>query len=140
MEKVYLVNSSRGCYEDYVTTVERVFKNIKDAEKYASELDKSHVFEEVFEEKVWDDIYDDFYEISDEHEEMFDNRVEYSHEKEWKLRQDEIDKLTSETLLSIAHKKGLTFATIDDINKQLEYDKHKYDEYHGSCIKEMDLY
>ena len=50
MEKIYLVVSSRGSYDDFSENIERAFRNKKEAQKHCIEVDKSHEYEEVYEE------------------------------------------------------------------------------------------
>ena len=140
MEKIYLVVSSSGSYEDFSENIECAFKNIKEAQKHCIEVDKSHEYEEVYEEIVWNDILNDFYEIVEKEEDKFTNNVPYELSIDWLKREDEITSLMHEELLSILHKRGLTDATIEDVKKQLEYDEHKYDEWHKCYIKEVELY
>ena len=140
MEKIYLVVSSSGSYEDFSQNIECAFKNIKEAQKHCIEVDKSHEYEEVYEEIVWNDILNDFYEIMEKEEDKFTNNVPYELSSDWLKREDEITSLMHEELLSILHKRGLTDATIEDVKKQLEYDEHKYDEWHKCYIKEVELY
>ena len=140
MEKIYLVVSPSGSYEDFSENIECAFKNIKEAQKHCIEVDKSHEYEEVYEEIVWNDILNDFYEIMEKEEDKFTNNVPYELSSDWLKREDEITSLMHEELLSILHKRGLTDATIEDVKKQLEYDEHKYDEWHKCYIKEVELY
>lgn len=140
MEKIYLVVSSSGSYEDFSENIECAFKDIKEAQKHCIEVDKSHEYEEVYEEIVWNDILNDFYEIMEKEEDKFTNNVPYELSSDWLKRKDEITSLMHEELLSILHKRGLTGATIEDVKKQLEYDEHKYDEWHKCYIKEVELY
>ena len=140
MEKIYLVVSPSGSYEDFSENIECAFKNKKEAQKHCIEVDKSHEYEEVYEEIVWNDILNDFYEIMEKEEDKFTNNVPYELSSDWLKREDEITSLMHEELLSILHKRGLTDATIEDVKKQLEYDDHKYDEWHKCYIKEVELY
>ena len=140
MEKIYLVVSSSGSYEDFSENIECAFKDIKEAQKHCIEVDKSHEYEEVYEEIVWNDILNDFYKIVEKEEDKFTNNVPYELSIDWLKREDEITSLMHEELLSILHKRGLTDATIEDVKKQLEYDEHKYDEWHKCYIKEVELY
>ena len=140
MEKIYLVVSSSGSYEDFRANIECASKDIKEAQKHCIEVDKSHEYEEVYEEIVWNDILNDFYEIMEKEEDKFTNNVPYELSSDWLKREDEITSLMHEELLSILHKRGLTDATIEDVKKQLEYDEHKYDEWHKCYIKEVELY
>ena len=140
MEKIYLVVSPSGSYEDFSENIECAFKDIKEAQKHCIEVDKSHEYEEVYEEIVWNDILNDFYEIMEKEEDKFTNNVPYELSSDWLKREDEITSLMHEELLSILHKRGLTDATIEDVKKQLEYDDHKYDEWHKCYIKEVELY
>lgn len=140
MEKIYLVVSSSGSYENFSENIECAFKDIKEAQKHCIEVDKSHEYEEVYEEIVWNDILNDFYEIVEKDEDKFTNNVPYELSIDWLKREDEITSLMHEELLSILHKRGLTDATIEDVKKQLEYDEHKYDEWHKCYIKEVELY
>ena len=140
MEKIYLVVSSRGSYDDFSENIERAFRNKKEAQKHCIEVDKSHEYEEVYEEIVWNDILNDFYKIVEKEEDKFTNNVPYELSIDWLKREDEITSLMHEELLSILHKLGLTDATIEDVKKQLEYDEHKYDEWHKCYIKEVELY
>ena len=41
MEKIYLVVSSSGSYEDFSENIECAFKNKKEAQKHCIEVDKS---------------------------------------------------------------------------------------------------
>ena len=59
MEKIYLVVSSSGSYEEYRENIECAFKNIKKAQKHCIEVDKKHQYEEVYEEVVWNDVVDE---------------------------------------------------------------------------------
>ena len=137
MEKIYLVVSSSGSYEDFSENIECAFKNIKEAQKHCIEVDKSHEYEEV----VWNDILNELEEIMEKEEDKFTNNVPYELSSEdWLKREDEITSLMQEELLSILHKRGLTDATIEDVKKQLEYDDHKYDDWHKCYIKEVELY
>ena len=52
MEKIYLVVSSSGSYEDFSENIECAFKNKKEAQKYCIEVDKNHEYEEVYEKIV----------------------------------------------------------------------------------------
>lgn len=142
MEKIYLVVSSRGSYDDFSENIERAFRNKKEAQKHCIEVDKSHEYEEVYEEVVWNDILHDLDEIIEkEEEDKFTNNIPYDLSSEdWLKREDEITSLMREELLSILHKRGLTDATIEDVKKQMEYDEHKYDEWHKCYIKEVELY
>ena len=140
MEKIYLVVSSRGSYDDFSENIELAFRNKKEAQMYCIEVDKSHEYEEVYEEIVWNDILNDFYEIMEKEEDKFTNNVPYELSSDWLKREDEITSLMQEELLSILHKRGLTDATIEDVKKQLEYDDHKYDDWHKCYIKEVELY
>ena len=141
MEKIYLVVSSRGSYDDFSENIERAFRNKKEAQKHCIEVDKSHEYEEVYEEIVWNDILNDFYKIMEKEEDKFTNNIPYDLSSEdWLKRKDEITSLMREELLSILHKRGLTDATIEDVKKQMEYDEHKYDEWHKCYIKEVELY
>lgn len=141
MEKIYLVVSSRGSYDDFSEHIERAFRNKKEAQKHCIEVDKSHEYEEVYEEVVWNDILNELEEIMEKEENKFTNNVPYELSSEdWLKREDEITSLMSEELLSILHKRGLTDATIEDVKKQMEYDEHKYDEWHKCYIKEVELY
>lgn len=141
MEKIYLVVSSRGSYEDFREKIECAFKDIKEAQMYCIKVDKSHEYEEVYEELVWHDILNEFYEIMEKEEDKFTNNVPYKLSSEdWLKREDEITSLMHEELLSILHKRGLTDATIEDVKKQLEYDDHIYDDWHKCYIKEVELY
>jgi hypothetical protein len=141
MEKIYLVVSSRGDYEDFREKVERAFRNKKEAQMYCIEVDKSHEYEEVYEEVVWNDILNDFDKIMEKEEDKFTNNIPYElNSEDWLKREDEILNLMYEELLSILHKRGLTDATIEDVKKQMEYDNHKYDAYHKCRIKEIELY
>ena len=140
METISLVVSSSGSYEDFRENIECAFKDIKEAQKHCIEVDKSHEYEEVYEEIVWNDILNDFYEIMEKEEDKFTNNVPYELSSDWLKREDEITSLMHEELLSILHKRGLTDATIEDVKKQLEYDEHKYDEWHKCYIKEVELY
>ena len=141
MEKIYLVVSSSGSYEDFSENIECAFKNIKEAQKHCIEVDKKHQYEEVYEEIVWNDIVDDLCEIMEKEEDKFTNNVPYELcSEDWLKREDEITSLMQEELLSILHKRGLTDATIEDVKKQLEYDDHKYDDWHKCYIKEVELY
>ena len=136
MEKIYLVVSSSGSYEEYRENIECAFKNIKEAQKHCIEVDKSHEYEEV----VWNDILNELEEIMEKEEDKFTNNVPYELSSDWLKREDEITSLMREELLSILHKRGLTDATIEDVKKQLEYDDHKYDDWHKCYIKEVELY
>ena len=141
MEKIYLVVSPSGSYEDFSENIECAFKNKKEAQKHCIEVDKSHEYEEVYEEVVWNDILHDLDEIIEKEEDKFTNNVPYEFSSEdWLKREDEITSLMREELLSILHKRGLTDATIEDVKKQMEYDEHKYDEWHKCYIKEVELY
>ena len=141
MEKIYLVVSSRGSYDDFSENIELAFRNKKEAQMYCIEIDKKHQYEEVYEEVVWNDILNDLNEIMENEEDKFTNNVPYELSSEdWLKREDEITSLMREELLSILHKRGLTDATIEDVKKQLEYDEHKYDEWHKCYIKEVELY
>ena len=141
MEKIYLVVSSRGSYDDFSENIELAFRNKKEAQMYCIEVDKSHEYEEVYEEVVWNDILNELEEIMEKEENKFTNNVPYELSSEdWLKREDEITSLMREELLSILHKRGLTDATIEDVKKQMEYDEHKYDEWHKCYIKEVELY
>lgn len=141
MEKIYLVVSSRGSYDDFSEHIERAFRNKKEAQKHCIEVDKSHEYEEVYEEVVWNDILNELEEIMEKEENKFTNNVPYELSSEdWLKREDEITSLMREELLSILHKRGLTDATMEDVKKQMEYDEHKYDEWHKCYIKEVELY
>ena len=141
MEKIYLVVSSRGSYDDFSENIERAFRNKKEAQMYCIEIDKKHQYEEVYEEVVWNDILHDLDEIIEKEEDKFTNNIPYDLSSEdWLKREDEITSLMREELLSILHKRGLTDATIEDVKKQLEYDDHKYDDWHKCYIKEVELY
>ena len=141
MEKIYLVVSSRGSYDDFSENIELAFRNKKEAQMYCIEVDKSHEYEEVYEEVVWNDILNELEEIMEKEENKFTNNVPYELSSEdWLKREDEITSLMHEELLSILHKRGLTDATIEDVKKQMEYDEHKYDEWHKCYIKEVELY
>ena len=141
MEKIYLVVSSRGSYDDFSENIELAFRNKKEAQMYCIEVDKSHEYEEVYEEVVWNDILNELEEIMEKEENKFTNNVPYELSSEdWLKREDEITSLMREELLSILHKRGLTDATIEDVKKQLEYDDHKYDDWHKCYIKEVELY
>ena len=141
MEKIYLVVSSRGSYDDFSENIELAFRNKKEAQMYCIEIDKSHEYEEVYEEVVWNDILNELEEIMEKEENKFTNNVPYELSSEdWLKREDEITSLMREELLSILHKRGLTDATIEDVKKQMEYDEHKYDEWHKCYIKEVELY
>ena len=141
MEKIYLVVSSRGSYDDFSENIELAFRNKKEAQMYCIEVDKSHEYEEVYEEVVWNDILNELEEIMEKEENKFTNNVPYELSSEdWLKREDEITSLMREELLSIIHKRGLTDATIEDVKKQMEYDEHKYDEWHKCYIKEVELY
>ena len=139
MEKIYLVVSPSGSYEDFSENIECAFKNKKEAQKHCIEVDKSHEYEEVYEKIVWNDILNELGEIMEKEEDKFTNNVPYESE-DWLKREDEITSLIHEELLSILHKRGLTDATIEDVKKQMEYDEHKYDEWHKCYIKEIELY
>jgi len=141
MEKIYLVVSSSGSYEDFRQYIERAFKNKKEAQMYCIEVDKRHEYKEVYEEAVWENILNDFDEIVDKDPAKFSNHVPYDpNGGDWLKRHNEITSLTQEKLLSILHKHGLTDATIEDVKKQMEHDEHKYDEWHKCRIKEVELY
>ena len=140
MEKIYLVVSPSGSYEDFSENIERAIKNKKEAQKYCIEVDKSHEYEEVYEKIVWNDILNELGEIMEKEEDKFTNNVPYELSSDWLKREDEITSLMHEELLSILHKRGLTDATIEDVKKQMEYDEHKYDEWHKCYIKEVELY
>ena len=141
MEKIYLVVSSRGSYDDFSEHIERAFRNKKEAQKHCIEVDKSHEYEEVYEKIVWNDILNELGEIMEKEEDKFTNNVPYELcSEDWLKREDEITSLMREELLSILHKRGLTDATIEDVKKQMEYDEHKYDEWHKCYIKEVELY
>ena len=141
MEKIYLVVSSRGSYDDFSENIELAFRNKKEAQMYCIEVDKSHEYEEVYEEVVWNDILNELEEIMEKEENKFTNNVPYELSSEdWLKREDEITSLMREELLSILHKRGLTDATIEDVKKQMEYDEHQYDEWHKCYIKEVELY
>ena len=141
MEKIYLVVSSRGSYDDFSENIELAFRNKKEAQMYCIEVDKSHEYEEVYEEVVWNDILNELEEIMEKEEDKFTNNVPYELcSEDWLKREDEITSLMQEELLSILHKRGLTDATIEDVKKQLEYDDHKYDDWHKCYIKEVELY
>lgn len=127
MEKIYLVVSSRGSYDDFSENIELAFRDKKEAQMYCIEIDKKHQYEEVYEEVVWNDILNELEEIMEKSE-------------DWLKREDEITSLMREELLSILHKRGLTDATMEDVKKQMEYDEHKYDEWHKCYIKEVELY
>ena len=45
MEKIYLVVSSSGSYEDFRENIECAFKDIKEAQKHCIEVDKKHHIE-----------------------------------------------------------------------------------------------
>ena len=141
MEKIYLVVSPSGSYEDFSENIECAFKNKKEAQKHCIEVDKSHEYEEVYEKIVWNDILNELGEIMEKEEDKFTNNVPYELcSEDWLKREDEITSLMQEELLSILHKRGLTDATIEDVKKQLEYDDHKYDDWHKCYIKEVELY
>lgn len=141
MEKIYLVVSPSGSYEDFSENIECAFKNKKEAQKHCIEVDKSHEYEEVYEKIVWNDILNELGEIMEKEEDKFTNNVPYELcSEDWLKREDEITSLMQEELLSILHKRGLTDATIEDVKKQLEYDEHQYDEWHKCYIKEVELY
>ena len=140
MEKIYLVVSSRGSYDDFSENIEIAFRNKKEAQKHCIEVDKSHEYEEVYEKIVWNDILNELGEIMEKEEDKFTNNVPYELSSDWLKREDEITSLMHEELLSILHKRGLTDATIEDVKKQMEYDEHKYDEWHKCYIKEVELY
>ena len=141
MEKIYLVVSPSGSYEDFSENIECAFKNKKEAQKHCIEVDKSHEYEEVYEKIVWNDILNELGEIMEKEEDKFTNNVPYELcSEDWLKREDEITSLMQEELLSILHKRGLTDATIEDVKKQMEYDEHQYDEWHKCYIKEVELY
>lgn len=66
-QKVYIVISQHGDYEDYRTNVEKVFYNLKDANKFQKEFDKEHLVglsedevynivpKDIFDEYPWDE-------------------------------------------------------------------------------------
>ena len=63
MEKIYLVVSSRGSYDDFSENIELAFRNKKEAQMYCIEIDKKHQYEEVYEEVVWNDILNELEKI-----------------------------------------------------------------------------
>lgn len=141
MEKIYLVISSRGTYEDYVESVECAFRSKEEAEKHCAEVDDSHNYEEVYEEEVWNDIMYELDEIIEKEAENYTNNVSYKESnEEWMKREEEIELLICNQLLSLLHKRGLTDATLEDVKKQREYEDHQYDEWHKCRIKEVYLY
>ena len=141
MEKIYLVVSPSGSYEDFSENIECAFKNKKEAQEHCIEVDKSHEYEEDYEKIVWNDILNELGEIMEKEEDKFTNNVPYELcSEDWLKREDEITSLMQEELLSILHKRGLTDATIEDVKKQMEYDEHQYDEWHKCYIKEVELY
>ena len=140
MENVYLVIASRGSYDDYISYVEKVFAKKEDAEKYAKEFDESHIYESTFEDDVWFDICDLFDEYENAHEEMFTNHCDRNDKEAWEKRNEEIDNLMNEQYLKIAHEIGLTSVTMDDIIKQVNYETHKWVDWHSSNVKEMKVY
>ena len=120
---------------------DHIYINILDYDKFSYEPLKEVSGINSFSLALKREIFDLDEIIEKEEEDKFTNNIPYDLSSEdWLKREDEITSLMHEELLSILHKRGLTDATIEDVKKQMEYDEHKYDEWHKCYIKEVELY
>lgn len=87
-QKVYIVISQHGDYEDYRTNIEKVFYNLKDANKFREEFDKEHLVglsedevynivpEDIFSEYPWNEDKPDYKGYTREQFEAQNDRVD----------------------------------------------------------------
>lgn len=87
-QKVYIVISQHGDYEDYRTNIEKVFYNLKDAKKFIDDFEKEHLVglsedevynivpKDIFYEYLWDDDNSDYKGYTKEQFEAQNDRVD----------------------------------------------------------------
>jgi hypothetical protein len=131
-QKIYIVESSSGNYEDYVCYNEKAFINRSDAELYAKQLDEEHFSKPSF---ITDEFVDAYVECYDEAPDWGDGPSDKEAYFAW---QDECIKKEREFIISEMHKKGF------DINESMihEYEKYESDSYrdwHKCTIEELEL-
>lgn len=101
------------------------FDNREKAKEYAQELSKKHNLQSVFEEELWNDIEEEIIDLFDSlDDEVFINPYDGGSD-EWEQWNEEFEVFEKEKYLELLHKRGLTNATIEDVEKQIDYNFYK---------------
>ena len=101
------------------------FDNKEKAKEYAQELSKKHNQQSVFEEELWNEVEEEIIDLFDSlDDELFANPYD-SGSEEWEQWNEEFDVFEKEKYLELLHKHGLTNATIEDVEKQIDYNFYK---------------
>lgn len=140
MRKIYLVECGEGEWEDSYSWIEKAFVNRNKAEKFAKEVDEKHDYQPVFDSELWDEITCQVEEYFEKYPDTCFN--EFCGKKDcydkWKKRDEEINELEKSLYLKFLLEKNHS-ATIEEVNKQMEFEENKWKHYHVSRVIEMDL-
>lgn len=132
MNKIYLVVSNRGQYEDYQEFNEKAFVSKKKAEEYAKKLDKEHISKPDF---VTDSFEDDYFSCEEDLPDWPDYDKTLESYEEYQKRYSAIDK---EVMCELMNKLGYNI-TPKMCDQFEEYLSNKMDDWYPCTIEEIEL-
>ena len=138
MNKIYIVKSSEGEYENYHFRNEKAFTKKKDAEAYAELLDKKHNYRPQFiTDAFLSTLRDCEYELPD-WEEFPEEKITPENKNRWLKWQEEQEEKQIQLLINLMYQKG-QFMTKDMYEQYEEWGNNSYTCWHPSEIEEIEL-
>ena len=134
-QKIYVVESASGVYEDYRCWNEKAFINKEEAEAYAKELDEKHRAKPQFVNDEFEKAYSECYDSLPEWGEGPDLRKDENAYFKW-LK--DCEKKDREYIIAEMYKKGF-FLTEEMIEQYEKYEADSYEDWHDCRVEELEL-